>query len=71
MVFEILLTVSPGQPSSISDDADAVTLVDGGQDVANLTNQKEIQWGVRTIFIFHNLFNDNEILYTFVLVTSI
>ncbi|XP_057531482.1 transcription initiation factor TFIID subunit 5 [Amaranthus tricolor] len=38
--------VSPGQPSSISDDADAVTLVDGGQDVANLTNQKEIQWGI-------------------------
>lgn len=68
-MFKILSTVFPGQPSSISDDADAVTLVDGGQDVANLINQKEIQWGVRTIFIFHNLFkfddDDDEILYTF------
>lgn len=38
--------VFPGQPGSISDDADAVTLVDGGQDAANLINQKEIQWGM-------------------------
>ncbi|KNA08699.1 hypothetical protein SOVF_160320 [Spinacia oleracea] len=38
--------VCPGQPGIISDDADAVTLVDGGQDAANLINQKEIQWGM-------------------------
>ncbi|XP_021755176.1 transcription initiation factor TFIID subunit 5-like isoform X2 [Chenopodium quinoa] len=38
--------VCPGQPGSISDDADAMTLVDGGQDAANLINQKEIQWGM-------------------------
>lgn len=38
--------VSPGQPSSISDDAEAVTLVASGQDAANLINQKEIHWGL-------------------------
>ncbi|KAL6960507.1 Transcription initiation factor TFIID subunit 5 [Sarracenia purpurea var. burkii] len=38
--------VSPGQPSSISDDAEAVTLVGSGQDAANLINQKEIHWGL-------------------------
>lgn len=38
--------VCPGQPGIISDDADAVTLVSGGQDAANLINQKEIQWGM-------------------------
>ncbi|CAL5358858.1 unnamed protein product [Camellia sinensis] len=36
--------VSPGQPSSISDD-EGVTLVGSGQDAANLINQKEIHWG--------------------------
>ncbi|KAL2892615.1 Transcription initiation factor TFIID subunit 5 [Bienertia sinuspersici] len=42
----INLEVVPGPPGSISDDAEAVTLVDGGQDAANLINQKEIQWGM-------------------------
>nr|XP_009798805.1 PREDICTED: transcription initiation factor TFIID subunit 5-like [Nicotiana sylvestris]XP_009798806.1 PREDICTED: transcription initiation factor TFIID subunit 5-like [Nicotiana sylvestris] len=38
--------VSPGQPGSISDDAEVVTLVGSGPD-ASLLNQKEIHWGVR------------------------
>ncbi|XP_071737396.1 transcription initiation factor TFIID subunit 5-like [Rutidosis leptorrhynchoides] len=38
--------VSPGQPSSISDDAEAFSLVGSGQDAANLINQKEIHWGL-------------------------
>ncbi|GMH24473.1 hypothetical protein Nepgr_026316 [Nepenthes gracilis] len=38
--------VSPGQPSSISDEAEAVTLVGSGQDAANLINQREIHWGI-------------------------
>ncbi|KAK1430720.1 hypothetical protein QVD17_13669 [Tagetes erecta] len=38
--------VSPGQPSSISDDAEALSLVESGQDAANLINQKEIHWGL-------------------------
>lgn len=41
-----MLAVSPGQPSSISDDAEVVTLIGSGQDAANLINQKEIHWGV-------------------------
>lgn len=41
-----VMTVSPGQPISISDDAEVVTLVGSGQDAANLINQKEIHWGV-------------------------
>ncbi|GFZ08296.1 TBP-associated factor 5 [Actinidia rufa] len=42
----LLLTVSPGQPGSISDDAEVVTLVGSGQDAANLINQREIHWGL-------------------------
>lgn len=38
--------VSPGQPISISDDAEVVTLIGSSQDEATLINQKEIQWGV-------------------------
>ncbi|CAI9767257.1 unnamed protein product [Fraxinus pennsylvanica] len=38
--------VSPGQPSSISDDAEVFTLVGSGHDAANLVNQKEIHWGL-------------------------
>lgn len=45
--FFLCFTVCPGQPSSISEDAEAVTLVGGGQDAVNLINQKDIQWGVR------------------------
>lgn len=41
--------VSPGQPSSISDDAEAFSLVGSGQDAANLINQKEIHWGVSKV----------------------
>ncbi|CAN4099862.1 unnamed protein product [Withania somnifera] len=37
--------VSPGQPGSISDDAEVVTLVASGQD-ASLINQKEVHWGL-------------------------
>ncbi|CAL5411029.1 unnamed protein product [Camellia sinensis] len=40
------MPVSPGQPSSISDD-EGVTLVGSGQDAANLINQKEIHWGIK------------------------
>lgn len=38
--------VSPGQPSSICDDADVVTVIGGNQDAANQINQKEVHWGV-------------------------
>ncbi|GJV88028.1 transcription initiation factor TFIID subunit 5 [Tanacetum coccineum] len=38
--------VTPGQPSSIADDAEAFSLVGSGQDAANLINQKEIHWGL-------------------------
>ncbi|KAK7838687.1 transcription initiation factor tfiid subunit 5 [Quercus suber] len=37
--------VSPGQPNSISDDAEVVTLIGSSQDEATQINQKEIQWG--------------------------
>ncbi|XP_068650297.1 transcription initiation factor TFIID subunit 5-like isoform X1 [Aristolochia californica] len=42
----INIQVSPGQPSSISDDTDAVTLIGGSQDTAKQINQKEIRWGL-------------------------
>ncbi|KAK6237046.1 hypothetical protein SCA6_012383 [Theobroma cacao] len=38
--------VSPGQPTSISDDAEVVTLIGSCQDAANQINQKEIHWGL-------------------------
>ncbi|KAM0973031.1 hypothetical protein ACFX13_016679 [Malus domestica] len=38
--------VSPGQPSSISDDAEALTLTGSSLDSANQINQKEIHWGL-------------------------
>ncbi|XP_071920810.1 transcription initiation factor TFIID subunit 5 isoform X4 [Coffea arabica] len=38
--------VSPGQPTSISDDAEVVTFMGSGQDATNLINQKEIHWGL-------------------------
>ncbi|KAM0967936.1 hypothetical protein ACFX2I_016316 [Malus domestica] len=38
--------VSPGQPSSISDDAEALTLAGSSLDSANQINQKEIHWGL-------------------------
>lgn len=44
--FTHLSAVSPGQPNSISDDAEIVTLIGSNQDVANQINQKEVRWGV-------------------------
>uniref|UniRef100_A0A7N0R8E8 TFIID subunit TAF5 NTD2 domain-containing protein n=1 Tax=Kalanchoe fedtschenkoi TaxID=63787 RepID=A0A7N0R8E8_KALFE len=38
--------VSPGQPGSISDDADSVTVIGSNQDAVNQINQKEILWGL-------------------------
>ncbi|KDP33523.1 hypothetical protein JCGZ_07094 [Jatropha curcas] len=38
--------VSPGQPSSVSDDAEVVTLIGSSQDAANQINKKEIHWGL-------------------------
>ncbi|XP_022729245.1 transcription initiation factor TFIID subunit 5-like [Durio zibethinus] len=38
--------VSSGQPTSISDDAEVVTLIGSCQDAANQINQKEIHWGL-------------------------
>jgi hypothetical protein len=46
-----MLAVSPGQPISISDDPDAVTLIGSSQDAANQINKKEIHWGVSAFFI--------------------
>ena len=41
-----ILAVSAGQPSLISDDADAVALVGTSKDLAKQINQKEVHWGV-------------------------
>ncbi|CAH9096690.1 unnamed protein product [Cuscuta epithymum] len=38
--------VSTGQPGSVSDDADVVTLIGSGWETASLVNQKEIHWGL-------------------------
>ncbi|KAL5558220.1 hypothetical protein UlMin_034431 [Ulmus minor] len=38
--------VSPGQPSSISDDPEAVTLTGSNQEAVSQINQKEIHWGL-------------------------
>ncbi|GMY29191.1 transcription initiation factor TFIID subunit 5 [Fagus crenata] len=38
--------VTPGQPSSISDDAEVVTLIGSSQEEATQINQKEIHWGL-------------------------
>ncbi|CAI0441457.1 unnamed protein product [Linum tenue] len=38
--------VSPGQPGSISDDAEVVTLIGTSQDAANKINKKEVHWGL-------------------------
>ena len=40
------LTVTQGQPTSISDDSEAVVLVGASQDLAREINQKELHWGV-------------------------
>ncbi|KAH1131620.1 hypothetical protein J1N35_002998 [Gossypium stocksii] len=38
--------VTSGQPGSISDDTEVVTLIGSCQDAASLINQKEIHWGL-------------------------
>jgi transcription initiation factor TFIID subunit 5 len=38
--------VTPGQPTSISDDSEAVSLVGTSQDLAREINQEELHWGV-------------------------
>ncbi|EXB86688.1 Transcription initiation factor TFIID subunit 5 [Morus notabilis] len=38
--------VYPGQPSSISDDTEVVTLTGSSQDAINQVNEKEIHWGL-------------------------
>ncbi|CAN1243402.1 Transcription initiation factor TFIID subunit 5 [Linum perenne] len=38
--------VSPGQPGSISDDTEVVTLIGNSQDTANQINKKEVHWGL-------------------------
>ena len=47
--------VTPGQPSSIADDPEAVTLTGSSQDAANQINQKEIHWGVSPFICLKNL----------------
>lgn len=41
-----ILAVSPGHPSSISDDTETVSLIGSSQDIAKQVNQKEVHWGV-------------------------
>ena len=41
-----IFSVSAGQPSLISDDADVVALVGTSMDLAKQINQKEVHWGV-------------------------
>lgn len=45
MMF-IGFAVSPGQPSSLCDDADVVTVIGSSEDAANRVNQREVHWGV-------------------------
>lgn len=52
----ICFIVSPGQPSSIADDAEFVTLAGSGQDAANLINQKEIHWGVSQLLNYTHIY---------------
>jgi hypothetical protein len=40
------LTVTPGQPTAISDDTEAISLVGTSQDLAREINQKDLHWGV-------------------------
>ncbi|XP_062098374.1 transcription initiation factor TFIID subunit 5-like isoform X1 [Humulus lupulus] len=47
--------VSPGQPNSISDDAEAVTLTGSSQDIVSQINQKEIHWGIEHVYTRHML----------------
>ncbi|TYH61262.1 hypothetical protein ES332_D07G039100v1 [Gossypium tomentosum] len=42
----IKFQVTSGQPGSISDDTEVVTLIGSCQDAASLINQKEIHWGL-------------------------
>lgn len=42
----IAFSVSPGQPTSISEDADVVSLMGSSHEIAKQINQKEVHWGV-------------------------
>lgn len=48
-LYTYYLAVFPGQPGSISDDAEFVTLVGSNQDAADQINRKEVLWGVSHI----------------------
>ncbi|GMN35298.1 hypothetical protein TIFTF001_005210 [Ficus carica] len=45
-MHENLFAVYPGHPSSVSDDAEVVTLAGSSQEAINQINQKEIHWGL-------------------------
>lgn len=45
-MHENLFAVNPGNLSSVSDDAEVVTLPGSSQEAINQINQKEIHWGV-------------------------
>ncbi|XP_078153267.1 transcription initiation factor TFIID subunit 5-like isoform X2 [Carex rostrata] len=46
VINQINFEVTPGQPTSISDDSEAVVLVGASQDLAREINQKELHWGL-------------------------
>lgn len=46
LIIFTLMSVSPGQPISISDDTEVVDLVGNSHDLAKHINQKEVHWGV-------------------------
>lgn len=46
LIYNLMWTVSPGQPSPILDDTDAVSLIGANQDNSQQINQKEVCWGV-------------------------
>jgi len=46
--------VTAGQPSSTSDDPEAVSLIGNIKDEANQINQKEILWGVSPLLYWQN-----------------
>jgi hypothetical protein len=42
----VSLTVTPGQPTAISDDTEAISLVGTSQDLTREINEKDLHWGV-------------------------
>jgi len=63
--------VSPGQPSLISDDPEAVTLTGSSQEAANRTNQKEIHWGVSLLLFLQILIKLRVFLVMLFLYTTV